>query len=120
MKQLSEASSIDAFKKKFVEHPSLIGDIFVIYPSIRIPIHRFLEIVPSMKHRLYSIASSPKLIGAQSLELIVTDVEWDAYNHETGEKKKQRGLTTGFLYELSGLVNDYTCNYFDRNGLFPC
>lgn len=42
----------------------MIADIFRIYPSIKLPLHRFLEIVPPMRHRLYSIASSPKLIGS--------------------------------------------------------
>jgi sulfite reductase alpha subunit-like flavoprotein len=68
---------------------------------------------------LYSIASSPKLIGAQSLELIVTDVEWSAWDPKTGDAKKQTGLCTGFLREMSGFLGSYQASYFDRMGMFP-
>ncbi|CAL6049366.1 GiOR-2 [Hexamita inflata] len=102
LKMLGDTAHSDLFQKKFVQTPSKIGDLFQSYNSLKIPLHRFLEIVPPMRHRLYSIASSPKLIGNQFLELIVTDVQWDGINVKTGETVQQRGLCTGFLYELSG------------------
>lgn len=119
LKLLGDTKNQEAFQEKFTKQSTMISDIFRIYSSIRIPLHRFLEVVPPMSHRLYSIASSPKLIGAQSLELIITDVEWSGVDPKTGAAKKQKGLCTGFLYELSGFLGSYQSTYFDRMGMFP-
>lgn len=90
-----------------------------MYPSLRVPLHRFLEIVPPMRHRLYSVASSPKLVGPDCLELVITDVAWKARDPVTGQEIVQCGCCTGFLHELSGYLGDLQSNYFDRLGMLP-
>jgi len=117
LKNLGDPKNVEQFKAKFLN--AAIIDVFRVYQTLRLPINRLMEVIPPMRHRLYSIASSPKLVGAQTLELIITDVNWDVTDPADGMKRSQRGLTTGFLYETSNNLGNYSHPYLDRNGMFP-
>lgn len=70
------------------------AEVFRMFPSATMPLEHMLSLIPCVKPRLYSIASSPRY-NATELELAIVILEW-----ETASGKRQTGLSTDFIRRL--------------------
>nr|QQY02569.1 NADPH--cytochrome P450 reductase [Cryptocotyle lingua] len=82
------------YSQWILEERRNVVDIFMEFPSIRIPADCLLELLPRIKPRFYSISSSP-LRDSTSLHLTVAVV-----SEQTRRGRKFNGLTTKWLADL--------------------
>jgi len=85
----------DDFNTKIVEDVLNIVELFEMFPSIQVPFGAFLEIVPRMQPRMYTISSSPEVVGS------TVHVTASIVNQEKPRNRVHRGVTTTFLTNLS-------------------
>ena len=71
------------------------GDILVKYSDVRPSIEHLVTIIPPVKPRLYSIASSPRFVGPKAVELGVVINEWKAKSGAV-----RRGTGTNYIQQL--------------------
>eukprot|EP01053_Blabericola_migrator_P013368 Blabericola_migrator_1__13367@NODE_949_length_5910_cov_490_869416_g659_i0_p1_GENE_NODE_949_length_5910_cov_490_869416_g659_i0NODE_949_length_5910_cov_490_869416_g659_i0_p1_ORF_typecomplete_len1832_score345_00POR_N/PF01855_19/1_5e51FAD_binding_1/PF00667_20/5_8e03FAD_binding_1/PF00667_20/7_1e48POR/PF01558_18/1_4e40Flavodoxin_1/PF00258_25/1_3e32PFOR_II/PF17147_4/4_5e26NAD_binding_1/PF00175_21/4_5e03NAD_binding_1/PF00175_21/3_4e15TPP_enzyme_C/PF02775_21/4_5e14Fer4_16/PF13484_6/3_6e13EKR/PF10371_9/5_ len=86
-------------------------DVIMMYPSIRLSLEQLIDIIPLLRPRYYSIASSQKFVGENNLELCVGVVQWTKPERKivgpwtsqlTGQMKTQYGSLTGNLPLMVG------------------
>eukprot|EP01053_Blabericola_migrator_P013069 Blabericola_migrator_1__13068@NODE_882_length_6175_cov_416_310249_g622_i0_p1_GENE_NODE_882_length_6175_cov_416_310249_g622_i0NODE_882_length_6175_cov_416_310249_g622_i0_p1_ORF_typecomplete_len1830_score366_94POR_N/PF01855_19/2_6e50FAD_binding_1/PF00667_20/4_6e48POR/PF01558_18/3_9e40Flavodoxin_1/PF00258_25/2_1e32PFOR_II/PF17147_4/1_1e23NAD_binding_1/PF00175_21/2_6e03NAD_binding_1/PF00175_21/1_8e15TPP_enzyme_C/PF02775_21/3_3e15Fer4_16/PF13484_6/2_6e13EKR/PF10371_9/5e11Fer4_21/PF14697_6/0_00096Fer4 len=86
-------------------------DVLMLYPSVRLSLEQLIDLLPLLKPRYYSIASSQKFVGEDTLELCVGVVQWKKparkilgpwSSEVTGEMKTAYGSMTGNLPLLVG------------------
>ncbi|PEA54221.1 NADPH--cytochrome reductase [Bacillus pseudomycoides] len=53
----------DAYKKNILKKRTTMLDLLEKYPACELPFERFLELLPPLKVRYYSISSSPKIVS---------------------------------------------------------
>ena len=70
------------------------ADVLRKYPSARPSLPFLLEMIPTMKPRFYSIASSP-LMNPTSIELCIVGVNW-----KTPSGRQRYGQCTSYLHDL--------------------
>merc|ERR1712025_819838 len=77
-------------------------DVLKEFPNVidEMPLSRFLDFVPEIKPRLYSIASDPDTTGQMCNLCIVAD-DWD-----TNKFGERRGVCTDFLMKLGDSHTD--------------
>lgn len=108
-KELAKFAADDAEKKKLEliasdagkeEYQKLAQDtvtyaeVFGMFPSAKMPLEHMLSLIPCVKPRLYSIASSPRY-NQTEVELAIVILEW-----ENASGKKQTGLSTDYIRRL--------------------
>lgn len=92
LEYLTSPEGQETFKKR-VDSTVTFADVLEDFPSAHPPVEVLLEIVPPIKPRHYSIASSMKM-HPNSVHLLVVLVEWDS------PKKKRFGHCTNYLVGL--------------------
>eukprot|EP01056_Protomagalhaensia_sp_Gyna25_P004850 Protomagalhaensia_sp_Gyna_25__4849@NODE_502_length_3259_cov_256_463354_g393_i0_p1_GENE_NODE_502_length_3259_cov_256_463354_g393_i0NODE_502_length_3259_cov_256_463354_g393_i0_p1_ORF_typecomplete_len862_score189_10FAD_binding_1/PF00667_20/1_8e46Flavodoxin_1/PF00258_25/2e31TPP_enzyme_C/PF02775_21/2_6e02TPP_enzyme_C/PF02775_21/1_6e14Flavodoxin_5/PF12724_7/0_0023Flavodoxin_3/PF12641_7/0_15_NODE_502_length_3259_cov_256_463354_g393_i06732886 len=111
LKSLLDKENKDLLKDLTVMETVSYLDILMKYSSIRLTLEQLLDLVPLLRARYYSIASSQKFVGEDNLELCVGVVQWNKAEHRitgpwtaelTGDKRVQYGTMTGNLPVLVG------------------
>jgi len=97
--ELDKLSSEDPNKQEYyneeiVNKSRTILEVLKMYPSSRPPLDHFLELLPRLQTRFYSIASSPK-VHKDSIHICAVVVEWTT---PTGRPAK--GVATNYLKDL--------------------
>jgi homodimeric pyruvate:ferredoxin (flavodoxin) oxidoreductase len=69
-------------------------DVLKQFPSAHPPLEHLISMIPCIKPRLYSIASSPRFLP-DTVELMIVILDW-----WTPSGKEQRGLSTNFIQRL--------------------
>jgi homodimeric pyruvate:ferredoxin (flavodoxin) oxidoreductase len=80
--------------KKLAEETVTYKEVFEMFPSAKMPVEHMLSLIPAIKPRLYSIASSPRF-DENVVELAIVILDW-----KTPGGKVQRGLGTDFIERL--------------------
>eukprot|EP00997_Jenningsia_sp_PLL12_P008623 NODE_541_length_1631_cov_321.685209_g449_i0.p1 GENE.NODE_541_length_1631_cov_321.685209_g449_i0~~NODE_541_length_1631_cov_321.685209_g449_i0.p1 ORF type:complete len:472 (+),score=162.91 NODE_541_length_1631_cov_321.685209_g449_i0:43-1416(+) len=83
-----------AFKEFLQETPTYV-DLMKRWPSAKLPLEYLMDLVPQIKPRLYSIASSPDHDG-DNLQLCIVADDWN-----TPSGRYRHGLTTRYLRDLA-------------------
>eukprot|EP00824_Muranothrix_gubernata_P006672 TRINITY_DN18605_c0_g1_i1.p1 TRINITY_DN18605_c0_g1~~TRINITY_DN18605_c0_g1_i1.p1 ORF type:complete len:1714 (-),score=365.24 TRINITY_DN18605_c0_g1_i1:483-5165(-) len=83
-----------ADKQELFNESVTYADLLRRFPSARIPLHFLIDLLPNIKPRAYSIASSPR-VDHSKLELCVVLVDWT-----TSKGKLRYGLCTSYLTRL--------------------
>lgn len=78
----------------FISETMTYADVLRRYPSARPDLSFLVEMIPTMKPRYYSIASSP-LMNPSSIELCIVGVNW-----KTPSGKQRFGQCTSYLHDL--------------------
>ena len=89
---LTEAGS--PLVQSFLAETLTYADILRKFPSARPALPFLVELIPTMKPRFYSIASSP-LLHPQTIDLCVVGVNW-----KTPSGVQRRGQCTSYLHDL--------------------
>jgi pyruvate dehydrogenase (NADP+) len=77
------ASDTDEGKKLYNEMAANgvnYADILTQFPSARPPLEYLISMIPCTKPRLYSIASSPRFVGQEFIELAIVILDWKGKN----------------------------------------
>lgn len=95
---LSRTGEGRAAYKAWIDETPTFADAFQRFPSCKanLDIAHILDLVPTIKPRLYSIASSQREVGLGRMELAVVVVDWT-----TPAGKQRVGTCTSFLRSLS-------------------
>ena len=78
-----------------------------------VPVQHLVTLIPPVKPRLYSIASSPRFVGSGMVELAVVILSW-----KTPEGKIRRGTGTDYISRLSS-GDDLACTVTSGTFKFP-
>ena len=89
------------------------ADILLKYPEARPSIEHLITILPPIKPRLYSIASSPRLVGPKLVELVVVVNEW-----KTPSGQIRAGTATNYIRSLQK-GDDVACTITSGTFKFP-
>lgn len=95
-KELEHLYSDDAaYKENVLKNRMTMLDLLEDYPACELPFERFLELLPSLKARYYSISSSPKATsGELSITVgVVTAPAWSG-------RGEYRGVASNYLAGL--------------------
>ncbi|PJH93005.1 bifunctional cytochrome P450/NADPH--P450 reductase CypB [Bacillus sp. SN1] len=96
-KELEQLVSEDGiYKEQVLEKRLTMLDLLEDYPACEMPFERFLELLPSLKPRYYSISSSPK-VHANIVSMTVGVVKGSAWS----ERGEYRGVASNYLAELN-------------------
>lgn len=87
---LNDKSQLDDFCSKRYN----IIDVITEYDSIQIPFISFCQLMPKIRPRFYTVASSPNK-NKEKFDIVIALVDWKNY---LGEKRL--GLTSNYLNEL--------------------
>ncbi|EEA06609.1 pyruvate:NADP+ oxidoreductase protein, putative [Cryptosporidium muris RN66] len=108
--------------QEFQSETKTFIDMFYLYPSAKPSLSQLLDIVPLIKPRYYSIASSCKYVNNSKIELCVGIVDW---NTSSGILKY--GQCTGFINRLPKLISKESnegimsdTSNFDIVPVLPC
>ncbi|KAK6588258.1 hypothetical protein RS030_6772 [Cryptosporidium xiaoi] len=105
--------SSQKYGKKLVEEfntkTGTYMDYFYLFKSIKPSLSQLLDLVPFIKSRSYSIASSYKYFNGEKIELCVGIVDWKLDNNEI-----RYGQCTGFINRLPKVGGNY---HNDNTGL---
>ena len=71
------------------------ADVLRMFPSAKPPLEHLLSLIPCIKPRLYSIASSQRFVN-NKVELAIVILDW-----KTPSGVKRRGLATDFIHRIS-------------------
>ncbi|OAH55736.1 NADPH--cytochrome reductase [Domibacillus aminovorans] len=93
----------EEYKKKVLQKRLTMLDLLEQYPACELPFDRFIELLPSLKARYYSISSSPKMFS-ESLSITVGVVCERAWNGR-GEYK---GVASNYLADRK-IGDNITC-----------
>ena len=95
---LSRSDEGRAAYQDWISETPTYFDAFKAFPSCKacLDLPHVLDLVPTIKPRLYSIASSQREVGLAKLELAVVVVDW-----ETPKGQKRIGTCTSFLSSLN-------------------
>ena len=80
--------------QSFISETATYADILRRFPSAKPSLPFLVEMIPTMKPRFYSIASSP-LMSPKAIELCIVGVNWT-----TPSGKKRFGQCTSYLHDL--------------------
>jgi len=88
----SEDPELQEFYEKYIVHDCrCVTEIFKDFKSIQVPLDHFLEVLPKMQPRYYSISSSSNISpGRVSLTAVLVD-------YITPTKRQAKGVTTTWL-----------------------
>jgi sulfite reductase alpha subunit-like flavoprotein len=90
------------------------GDVLLKYSSEAKPsVEHLITLIPPVKPRLYSIASSPRFVGPQLVELVVVINEW-----KTPSGKICAGTATNYIRSLRA-GDDVACTITSGTFKFP-
>ncbi|MCY7750051.1 bifunctional cytochrome P450/NADPH--P450 reductase CypB [Bacillus inaquosorum] len=96
-KELEQLVSADGiYKEQVLEKRLTMLDLLEDYPACEMPFERFLELLPSLKPRYYSISSSPK-VHANIVSMTVGVVKGSAWSG----RGEYRGVASNYLAELN-------------------
>ncbi|TDO13136.1 cytochrome P450/NADPH-cytochrome P450 reductase [Bacillus subtilis] len=96
-KELEQLVSEDGiYKEQVLEKRLTMLDLLEDYPACEMPFERFLELLPSLKPRYYSISSSPK-VHANIVSMTVGVVKGSAWSG----RGEYRGVASNYLAELN-------------------
>ncbi|MHA6485790.1 bifunctional cytochrome P450/NADPH--P450 reductase CypB [Bacillus cabrialesii] len=84
------------YKEQVLTKRLTMLDLLEDYPACEMPFERFLELLPSLKPRYYSISSSPK-VQANIVSMTVGVVKASAWS----ERGEYRGVASNYLAELN-------------------
>ncbi len=99
-KELEHLYSDDAaYKENVLKKRMTMLDLLEDYPACELPFERFLELLPSLKARYYSISSSPKATsGELSITVgVVTAPAWSG-------RGEYRGVASNYLAGLQKAI----------------
>ena len=71
------------------------ADVLGLFPSAKPSVEHLISLIPCIKPRLYSIASSQRLIN-DKVELVIVILDW-----KTPSGKTRRGLSTNFIDRIA-------------------
>jgi sulfite reductase alpha subunit-like flavoprotein len=90
------------------------ADVLLRYKTdAKIPLQLLVTLIPPVKPRLYSIASSPRFVGPKMVELAVVILSWKTPKGET-----RRGTGTDYISRLSP-GDDLACTVTSGTFKFP-
>ncbi|MGM0947948.1 MAG: bifunctional cytochrome P450/NADPH--P450 reductase CypB [Bacillota bacterium] len=96
-KKLEQLVSEDGiYKEQVLAKRLTMLDLLEDYPACEMPFERFLELLPSLKPRYYSISSSPK-VQANIVSMTVGVVKASAWSG----RGEYRGIASNYLAELN-------------------
>ncbi|MDZ5721791.1 bifunctional cytochrome P450/NADPH--P450 reductase CypB, partial [Bacillus sp. SXabc123] len=96
-KELEQLVSEDGiYKEQVLEKRLTMLDLLEDYPACEMPFERFLELLPSLKPRYYSISSSPK-VHANIVSMTVGVVKGSAWSG----RGEYLGVASNYLAELN-------------------
>ncbi|MEG7356703.1 bifunctional cytochrome P450/NADPH--P450 reductase CypB [Bacillus inaquosorum] len=96
-KKLQQLVSEDGiYKEQVLAKRLTMLDLLEDYPACEMPFERFLELLPSLKPRYYSISSSPK-VQANIVSMTVGVVKASAWSG----RGEYRGVASNYLAELN-------------------
>ncbi|KAH0487908.1 MAG: uncharacterized protein KVP18_002182 [Porospora cf. gigantea A] len=82
--------------KDYLEETMTFCDVLRIFKSVKPSLAEMIDLIPLMKCRYYSIASSQKYVGEKSLHLCVGIVDW-----HNPQGQLRTGGATGFIRRLA-------------------
>ncbi|MFP7230956.1 bifunctional cytochrome P450/NADPH--P450 reductase CypB [Bacillus subtilis] len=95
-KELEQLVSDDGiYKEQVLAKRLTMLDLLESYPACEMPFERFLELLPSLKPRYYSISSSPK-VHAHIVSMTVGVIKASAWSG----RGEYRGVASNYLAEL--------------------
>ncbi|GKT24526.1 NADPH fad oxidoreductase, putative, partial [Aduncisulcus paluster] len=94
LERLVSKEGIEEFTASYLKEGINFGEIWEYFPSVRPSLEFLIELVPSQKSRLYSIASSD-LMHPDVVELVIGLVSW-----KTPKGVVRYGATTSYLKSL--------------------
>ena len=90
------------------------ADVLLRYKTdAKIPLELLVTLIPPVKPRLYSIASSPRFVGSKMVELAVVILSWKTPKGET-----RRGTGTDYISRLAA-GDDLACTVTSGTFKFP-
>jgi len=110
-----ELIASDGGKEKYaelVEETVTYVDVLNLFPSARPTVEHLLSIIPSIKPRLYSIASSQRY-NPNEAELMIVILDW-----KSKSGKQRRGLSTDYVERLQ-VGDQVAANITSGTFLFP-
>ncbi|ORZ35192.1 hypothetical protein BCR44DRAFT_116630 [Catenaria anguillulae PL171] len=93
----SIAADKDRFAAEVTDRHATVADLLLAHPIPKLPVDLVLETFTRIQPRYYSISSSPKYVGSNTIVHITATVL--RYQAAKGGKKVQ-GLATRFLYDI--------------------
>ncbi len=91
-----EPENVARYREQVLAKNVSLIDLLEEFPSCRLPFNIFIELVPPLKPRYYSISSSP-LVSASELSITVAVVEGKAHSG----RGTYRGVSSGYLAALA-------------------
>ena len=103
-------------KKLYSENASegmTYGEILLRYPEARPSIEHLVTIIPPVKPRLYSIASSPRFVGPSAVELAIVIHHW-----KSPKGVIRHGTGTNYVHQLTA-GDEVACTVTSGTFKFP-
>ena len=91
---LASLKGKDEFRRKLVEPMVTVADLLRMFPSIKVPISIFVQILDRIQPRYYNISSSYS-VSPTKVEIVV-----DVLRERTCEGKIRTGLCSGYIEKM--------------------
>ena len=112
LKRLSSKEAKEEYREKILDpHIGLVDIITRLCPSICLPLHRFLQIVPRMQPRYYTISSCPNVVSEE-----VVSITMSVLKYMRNDSTLFQGLCSNYLHQAA--ANNQNVRLFNRESTF--
>jgi len=112
LRRLSSKEGKEEYREKILDpHIGLVDIITRLCPSICLPLHRFLQIVPRMQPRYYTISSCPQVVSPNTVSITMSVLRYLRNDSTIFE-----GLCSNYLNQ-AGITNSKV-RLFNRESTF--
>jgi len=112
LKRLSSKEGKEEYREKILDpHIGLVDIITRLCPSICLPLHRFLQVVPRMQPRYYTISSCPQVVSPTTVSITMS-----VLRYLRNDSTIFQGLCSNYLNEAAN--NNSKVRLFNRESTF--
>jgi len=112
LRRLSSKEGKEEYREKILDqHVGLVDIITRLCPSICLPLHRFLQIVPRMQPRYYTISSSPQVVSPT-----VVSITMSVLRYLRNDSTVFEGLCSNYLNQAG--IDNSKVRLFNRESTF--
>jgi len=114
LRRLSSKENKEEYRQKILDpHIGLVDIITRLCPSICLPLHRFLQIVPRMQPRYYTISSCPQVVSPTTVSITMSVLR---HLRNDGSSTIFEGLCSNYLNRAS--LHNQKVRLFNRESTF--